>query len=260
MTQRPSGWYVDPQDPDQLRYWDGIVWSPQQIPKIKPGLDKSELAAPHVSDPSHDGVRTGRGPAGNNNQWQAGQPAGAGSKTATTADGSRLAGWWQRAGGLVIDYLLTSMVAALVALPWTLEWARRYQNFLSDWGFSGPMPSIPQNVATLPWQIVVANIGVYGVYEIGMTAWRGQTLGKIVAGTRVRPAESAGCPSLRSAAVRFLVKCANVVLAPVAALGALAFLFGFVNYLWPLRDAGRRAIHDLAAQTCVVRTRGSQTR
>ena len=34
MTQQPAGWYDDPQDPAQLRYWDGVIWSSHVSPKI----------------------------------------------------------------------------------------------------------------------------------------------------------------------------------------------------------------------------------
>src|SRR6476660_4332585 len=26
-TQTPAGWYRDPQNPDQPRYWDGVAWA-----------------------------------------------------------------------------------------------------------------------------------------------------------------------------------------------------------------------------------------
>jgi hypothetical protein len=26
--QTPAGWYPDPQNPDQPRYWDGVAWDP----------------------------------------------------------------------------------------------------------------------------------------------------------------------------------------------------------------------------------------
>ena len=26
-TQTPAGWYPDPQNPDQPRYWDGVAWA-----------------------------------------------------------------------------------------------------------------------------------------------------------------------------------------------------------------------------------------
>lgn len=197
------------------------------------------------------------GPRPQDHHGQATQPYPAGSKTAVTPDGNRLAGWWQRAGAIIIDYLLISTLAALVALPWTLEWVRHYEAFISDWGLSGPMPPLPDDVANVPWQIGAANLVLYAIYEIGMTVWRGQTIGKIATGVRVRPVGSPGRPDLRAATIRFVLKCATVVLGPIAALGALAIFFSVLDYLWPLRDGQRRAIHDLAAQTCVVRTRGN---
>lgn len=259
MTQRPSGWYEDPDDPDQLRYWDGILWSPRQMPKVKPDLEQSGLSAP-AAQSNHSQERSAQGMQSRpqDNQWRTTQTPTAGSKAAITPDGSRLAGWWQRAGAIIIDYLLMSALAALVALPWTLEWVRHYQAFLSDWGLSGPMPALPADVANVPWQIGVANLVLYAIYEIGMTVWRGQTLGKIATGIRVRPAATPGRPGLRAATIRFLLKCATIVLGPVAALGALALFFSVLDYLWPLRNTQRRAIHDLAAETCVVRTRGNQ--
>ncbi|MBO3138051.1 DUF2510 domain-containing protein, partial [Dermatophilus congolensis] len=27
MDARPSGWYDDPDDPELLRYWDGVLWT-----------------------------------------------------------------------------------------------------------------------------------------------------------------------------------------------------------------------------------------
>ena len=29
-TQTPAGWYRDPQNPDQPRYWDGVAWGGAQ--------------------------------------------------------------------------------------------------------------------------------------------------------------------------------------------------------------------------------------
>ena len=44
MTEQPhapvsSGWYDDPRDATQLRYWDGILWTERTMPKLRPGLD-----------------------------------------------------------------------------------------------------------------------------------------------------------------------------------------------------------------------------
>ena len=267
MTQRPSGWYEDPDDPDQLRYWDGILWSPRRMPKVRPGLERAGQGPVAPEGPGH---RLDRGdlrratPPSQADPWRSGTAYQKGSTGApTTPDGDVLAGWWHRAGAVVIDYLLASLVGALVALPWTLDWARQYSRYfdaLTKWGGSGPMPHVPANVANPPWQIFAANIAVYALYEVGMTVWRGQTLGKIITGIRVRRTTSAGSPGLGAAVNRYLVKCVYLLLSFIPPLALLASVFVMVDYLWPLRDPTRRALHDMSAGTYVVRTRGQVLR
>ncbi len=36
MTDVPSGWYDDPEQPDQYRYWDGTNWTDHRAPKAAP--------------------------------------------------------------------------------------------------------------------------------------------------------------------------------------------------------------------------------
>lgn len=254
MTQRPSGWYEDPEDPDQLRYWDGVLWSSRQMPKIKPGLDRSALgSASAVVQDQQARSRLGTSPPPAK-AWQPDSVVAAGRRT--TPDGEVLAGWWQRAGALIIDRLLTTLVGGLVALPWTLQWVRAYSDFFTRWGGVGPMPELPAEVINPPWQIFLATVIVYAVYEIGMTVWRGQTVGKIAAGIRVRGGTSAGSPDFGVSANRFVVKCLYVILSTVPLLGAIALMFTIVDYMWPVRDPASRALHDKVGGTYVVRTRG----
>lgn len=49
MTQTPAGWFPDPQDPTQYRYWDGTAWTEHRSPRTtttdqlsKAGQDLSE--------------------------------------------------------------------------------------------------------------------------------------------------------------------------------------------------------------------------
>src|SRR5664280_2094068 len=46
MTQ-PSGWYDDPQDPSQLRYWDGVVWTSHVSPRVSPTVEQSTIGMPY---------------------------------------------------------------------------------------------------------------------------------------------------------------------------------------------------------------------
>lgn len=40
MSQQ-AGWYDDPQDDSNLRYWDGVQWTEHTSPRQKPGLDRA---------------------------------------------------------------------------------------------------------------------------------------------------------------------------------------------------------------------------
>jgi len=149
MTQ-PSGWYEDPQDPSQLRYWDGVVWSSHVSPKISPTAQQSTIGMPYGVTPAaarahSDGTQGAQGPAAAKDgftspqqgqgqgqpggRWpgygqaqdQYGQPQdqhgqvpqGWQSHPATTPDGVVLSGWWKR----VLARILDNIIVSIVALP-----------------------------------------------------------------------------------------------------------------------------------------------
>jgi len=151
LMTKPSGWYEDPQDSSQLRYWDGVAWSSNISPKISPKVEQSTIGMPHSVTPAS--ART-QGPQdapnapggfappqqnqGQQNQGQqgmgpqdSGQPSGQWppygqapgqygqhgwtSNLATTPDGVALSGWWRRVLALLID----NIVVSILALPLT---------------------------------------------------------------------------------------------------------------------------------------------
>jgi len=161
MTQ-PSGWFDDPQDPSQLRYWDGVVWSSHVTPKVSPTVEQSNIGMPYAVTPAaarphapgsqgaqgtspapgglgppqqHQGqgqqdqdqwpaYGQARGPAGQFGQ----QPLGWASNWPTTPDGVVLSGWWKRVLAQIID----SIIVAIVALPLTFFPLRRAMPILGD--------------------------------------------------------------------------------------------------------------------------------
>ncbi|WP_230486940.1 DUF2510 domain-containing protein [Nocardioides anomalus] len=44
MTQTPAGWYADPQDPAQYRYWDGAAWTEHRSPRSQTGAQVTQAA------------------------------------------------------------------------------------------------------------------------------------------------------------------------------------------------------------------------
>ena len=49
MTQTPAGWFADPQDPTQFRYWDGAAWTDHRSPRGTGG-DQLTRAADDLAD------------------------------------------------------------------------------------------------------------------------------------------------------------------------------------------------------------------
>ena len=166
MTQQPAGWYDDPQDPSQLRYWDGVIWSDHTSPKISPTVEQSTIGMPYGVVPASarpqspgsqgaQGPRTvqdgfaspqqGRGQQGQQGQGQPGGewpaygqgPGSLGQQTqgwqsqglATTPDGVVLSGWWKR----VLARILDGLIIWIVALPLTFSLLKRGATVLGDY-------------------------------------------------------------------------------------------------------------------------------
>lgn len=145
--------------------------------------------------------------------------------------GLTLSGWWRRVGATVIDSL----------------------------------------VILIPSRILVAVHVPAAISEVLMFAYlyyfwtsRGTTLGNLATGTRV-VSENGGSIESNSAAIRGLVIClpqlvvsivSGASVGSVATGGGLSLIVGvfyLVNYLMPLWDGRKQAIHDKAAKTLVVR-------
>jgi uncharacterized RDD family membrane protein YckC len=275
MTQA-AGWYDDPQDPSQLRYWDGVVWSNHVSPKISPTVEQSTIGMPYGVIPAserphspgsqgaqgaptaqrgYDSPQQGQGQTGGH--WPAyGQGQGAlgqqdsgwQSHPATTPDGVPLSGWWLRVAARVLDQIITFVIA----LPFTGWFFYRYFSGVVDWSkelaadsASGSAPV----VAFPPWEVLqyavaasIIGLLISGAYEVFFLSRSGATPGKKIVGISVRLREKAGPPPMKTVLIRvatfFGMQLVNIVY--------------LLDVLWPLWDDKRQAIHDKAAATNVV--------
>ncbi|MBB2890814.1 RDD family protein [Flexivirga oryzae] len=288
MSERASGWYDDPQDPDQLRYWDGILWSDRTMPKVKPGLENSRIgdakrqyeeeqerlrAAEQASARSRYPEQPQMRPYQRGEHDPYGQPGNQGygqtpygprqpyqpRPVKVTPDGEPTASWWRRLFAYVIDNILLSAVAVAVSWTWLHPWATTFINWyddLLDAAEAGrSQPPIPEALYQVPWQFPLIAAVLYLVYEIAMIAWRGQTVGHLICGIRVRSSESTAKPGLNAVAIRAVVKGVNTITSLVPFLGSLGLVFGLVDGLVPLGDRHAQSLHDKAAKTYVVRSR-----
>jgi uncharacterized RDD family membrane protein YckC len=275
MTQA-AGWYDDPQDPSQLRYWDGVVWSNHVSPKISPTVEQSTIGMPYGVIPAserphspgsqgaqgaptaqrgYDSPQQGQGQTGG--QWPAyGQGQGAlgqqdsgwQSHPATTPDGVPLSGWWLRVAARVLDQIITFVIA----LPLTGWFWYRYITGAVKWAddlaaqsASGSAPVVaipPWSIYQYVFAVVIIQLLVSAAYEVFFLSRSGATPGKKLVGISVRLRDQAGPPPMKTVLIRvatfFGMQLVNIVY--------------LLDVLWPLWDDKRQAIHDKAAATNVV--------
>lgn len=279
MSQQ-AGWYDDPQNPDDLRYWDGVQWTDHTSPKRKPGLDQAGQAAQSSwgqapgqqqgqapgqqpgqpaaggQEPGNPWATGGTQPPFQGQQWQQPMPGGQQWQQPvgkTTPDGQPLAGWWHRVGARIIDGILIGVVgAALVPVL-----APGYWEGLMDWSMSAddPFASLPAELADkqMRWALGVGVLGI--LYEVVMVTLLGGTVGKLITGLRIRLRDAPGHVGWVPSLLRALVYQGVSLLTQLSAALSFLGLFSLLNVLWPLWDEKNQALHDKVARTNVVRHR-----
>jgi uncharacterized RDD family membrane protein YckC len=227
-----------------LRYWDGTRWTEHTAPAQAPAATQQYAAPPAY--PAAYGTAYGTGYAG-------------AKPPATTPDGVPLAGWWQRALALVIDVIIVGIIGALVALPWLRDVFDSY----SDWfdealnadGGAVDTSELQRDTARPLAVIGAINLALGFVYNVGFLMWKQATPGKLVVGLRVRLRETPGPMPVGTVLLRWLGQYGVGIIGLVPFIGGISGLYSLLDYLWPLWDDKKQAIHDKLAKTNVVRTR-----
>jgi uncharacterized RDD family membrane protein YckC len=141
--------------------------------------------------------------------------------------GFRYAGWWRRAGALLIDSLLIAAVAAaLLGL---------------GFGLNEVDESAGGILLILAIIFVIVGPIFYWIYWTGKEP--GQTVGKKALGIRVRHAETDRAIGYGPSAGRYFI---TVVF-------GIFYIPALLDYLWPLWDKRHQTLHDKVANSIVVR-------
>lgn len=248
-----AGWYDDPEDETQLRYFDGVVWSEHRVPRQAPSAPARVQADRDVF---------GR-PAGHETASARQQPPAAWGTTptgATTADGQRLAAFGSRVGAYLADTaILTVLVLITSGWAWWLFIAD-YWTAAMDRAMTGD-PVDPMSMEEVSGYLDLLNyeyffiaiaitILVQAVYGIGFLMAKGATPGKMMAGISVRRVDRPGPLGFGTAFMRMLLPMVLRVLWAMTCL--VEVIVRALDLLWPLKDERRQALHDKIAGTQVV--------
>ena len=167
-----------------------------------------------------------------------------------------LAEWWQRLLARLIDWIIVGVLSSPLWIPAFTTYANKLRSISNQYG------SLNAPAA----QTAVTNAGGHlfgGLFLAGLAAalimfvydwvqhglW-GRTLGKRALGTKVVRASDRSKVSGGAAGGRAAV----FALPPIVPL--VGGFFALLNELWLLWDRQRQCLHDKAARTVVVKTRG----
>ena len=163
-TPERAGWYDDPEDDSQLRYFDGIIWSDRTGPRRAPARPPAPAADLTGQQPTpatdvfgrpvaggqpgqHAPQPPGQHPQGGPQQpaWGPAQQHGGWSQQPsepTTEDGQPLAGYGARVGAYLLDALLMGLLnLVLTGWAWYL-WMADYWSFVWDAALAGDQDAV----------------------------------------------------------------------------------------------------------------------
>lgn len=283
MSQQPSGWYDDPSNPEMLRYWDGVMWTSHTAPKKSPTLPQSGNVPPQGGPSDSTGAAATQGvptattpmPQGSGWQGQAPQAYGQGGQLGqqgqygqapqypgapasaawmqsikTTADGVPLASWGRRLGAWILDGILLTILCYLLLRAFAPDYFTSVENLLDAAARQdrAELESLATDIAGQALRVGLITWGAVTVYCLAFWTTLAQTPGKMAVGISVRRADRPGPLDIVTALRRRVLS----VLQVVPLVSGLYFIVFLLDYLWPLWDDKRQALHDKVALTQVV--------
>lgn len=275
----PSGWYPDPVDTTQERFWDGSNWTTRQ----RPLASEAQYGPPSAAQPwsgggSQAGVQapyqqtgyqqTGYQQAGYQptdyqqaGHQQAGyqmqgysqyQPQGFGP---STADGVPLSGWWRRVGATVLDTLILAVLVGLATIPFIDTLTVGMEAWMNDLVLAAQTGAQVPNYTDAKYGLRGPLITIYVIseaigiiYSTAMLVWKSATVGQLAAGIRVVPKDQGMTQRPLPFGTALLRNVAYYALSAIT-------ITGLINVLFPLWNRRRQTLHDMIARTQVVKVR-----
>lgn len=272
MSQ-PSGWYDDPQNPANLRYWDGVLWSdhvvpkqaapPQPAPQPLGPTDSPSAAAPWSTPPQPMAPGTCSAPPTNYGYGAAPELSTWAPMGRVTTDGRSIAEPWQRLLAAILDNLILGIVTAAITFPLWRDFVAAYVRWIQDLvnNPTAPEPDMAE-VTTMVQDTLGPNIlwitlitlGISLVYQTFFLVRSGATPGKMALRIRVRRTARPGPLTVAEALRRQALDVGLQVLGAVPVISLLTPMVSILDKLWLLWDPRRQTLHDKIADTVVEQT------
>lgn len=252
------GWYPDPADPSNTRYWDGEGWADQPVPTTA-DLRAAEAEKAAAEQAARDRAALLPGPyaaplpaRGDKPPWW---PEGIAYPPALPVmpHGLALASPGRRLAARSIDLGVLLVMNLVVNGYFLWQWLQEAVPFGQSWLATG---EIDANAAgRLNELLLIISLIAYALwfaYEVPVTHSRGQTLGKMMLGLRIIPMEGPQRLSFRRCFRRWHWFGLPFLL--FVCCGVFGFVVPFIDNLFVATDAYLHlAWHDRTARTFVVR-------
>ncbi|KGN39581.1 RDD family protein [Knoellia subterranea] len=280
-TPSSPGWYENPDNPEELRYFDGILWTanttplrkrPMQQPASTPAEHGSAAAAPSAppAAPSPPASWPGQQPPQQNpyersphqNPHQHQNPYGQPAHTPGLPGQVALAPYGLR----VVAYIVDSIVVAFLSLIFGgyFLWQAispvldRFDSAMASGNVDEMSAAIAE--ARLGW--LAAFLGIQLLILLGyqvlcLTRW-GATPGKLMVGISVRRLDRPGPLDTDTAVRRAGFQAVVQALGNVPVLSLFGTIAVILDLVWPLADDRRQALHDKVAKTIVIKGRAQR--
>jgi len=255
-TPSSPGWYENPDNPEELRYFDGILWTANTTP-----LRKRPHQGPVAPQPTPPGERpAGWGPQPHQ---QTGPSASTSRSGQSTLPGQPvLAPYGLRVVAYILDTLVVGAISLLLG-GWFL-WKALEPVFdkLDTAMASGDVEAMTQAISQARLGYLVAFVGLqlvlFLVYQVFCLVRWGATPGKLAVGISVRRLEHPGALDIDTALRRAGFQAAVQALGNLPYASLLGTVAMVTDLVWPLADDKNQALHDKVARTIVVKGRAQR--
>jgi uncharacterized RDD family membrane protein YckC len=175
-----------------------------------------------------------------------------------TEDGVPLAGWGWRLLAGVVDLIVVTIVGSILSIPIMLKALPVFTDYINQTVSASqrgePMPPMldPNSILSRTDQILVSLISVAVAIAYYALFWRlkAATPGQLMCSLRVVPF-GRGRNTEPLAWGPVIIR--TLIWAVPLTASSYLLLFGILNALFPLWNANRQAVHDVAAKTQVVK-------